>query len=87
MQNTALKLTMNLTEVYREMRAAGIHCSPTSISAGIASGAYPFGRVVSTGETGRRTIEIFRVDFLAWLDSKTPRTNEGQVPLALVSSR
>lgn len=67
------RLTMTLMEVYTEMRAAGIHCSPKSISAGIACGAYPFGRVVSTGETGRRTIETFRVDFDAWLQSKTPK--------------
>lgn len=67
------KLTMTLMEVYEEMRAAGIPCNPTRISAGIASGAYPFGRVVSVGETGRRTLEIFRIDFEAWLESKTPK--------------
>jgi len=78
------KLTMTVTEVYYEMRAAGIHCSPTSVSAGIASGAYPFGRVVSVGETGRRTLEIFRVDFDAWLDSKTPKPKIDTKPLALV---
>lgn len=67
------KLTMTLLEVYKEMRAHGIHCNTKSISAGIACGAYPFGRVVSEGETGRRTLEIFRVDFEAWLESKTPK--------------
>lgn len=65
-------MTMTILDVYYAMREAGIATSPTRISAGIASGAYPFGRVVSTGETGRRTIEIFRVDFEAWLKSKTP---------------
>jgi hypothetical protein len=67
------KLTMTLMEVYHKMREVGIRCSPKSISAGIASGAYPFGRVVSVGETGRRALEIFRVDFDAWLKSKTPK--------------
>ena len=66
------KPTMTLMEVYSEMREAGIRCSPKVISAGIASGAYPFGRVVSEGETGRRTLEIFRVDFERWLQSKMP---------------
>lgn len=66
------RLTMTLHEVYCAMRNAGIPCSPKSISAGIACGAYSFGRVVSEGETGRRTLEIFRVDFDAWLKSKTP---------------
>lgn len=69
------KLTMTVREVYYAMRAAGIRCNTTMISAGIASGAYPFGRVVSTGETGRRTLEIFRVDFEAWLESKMPKDN------------
>ena len=67
------KLTMTLREVYYAMRAAGIRCNPTMIVAGIESGAYPFGRIVNTGETGRRTTEIFRVDFEAWLASKTPK--------------
>ena len=67
------KLTMTLREVQYAMRAAGIHCSSKSISAGIASGAYPFGRVVNVGVTGRRTVEIFRVDFDAWLETKMPK--------------
>lgn len=59
-------------EVYQEMRKAGISCSPKSISAGINCGAYPFGRVANIGETGRRTLEIYRVDFEAWLKTKIP---------------
>ena len=74
------KLTMTLREVQYAMRAAGIPCSTQSISAGIAIGAYPFGRVVNVGETGRRTVEIFRVDFDAWLESKMPKA---QPPLRL----
>ena len=66
---------MTVREVYYAMRAAGIRCNTKMISAGIACGAYPFGRVVSTGETGRRTLEIFRVDFEAWLESKMPKEN------------
>lgn len=68
------KITMTLREVYYAMREAGIPCNTKMISAGIASGAYPFGRVVSEGETGRRTLEIFRVDFTAWLETKIPKT-------------
>lgn len=81
------KLTMTVREVYYAMRKAGIPCNEKMISAGIASGAYPFGRVVSTGETGRRTLEIFRVDFLDWLASKTPKPAVEQSPLALVVAR
>lgn len=74
------KLTMTLREVYYEMRDAGIRCSMQMISAGIASGAYPFGRVVHEGETGRRTLEIFRVDFEAWLKSKMPGESATYTP-------
>ena len=67
------KITMTITEVYYAMREAGIRCSPKMISAGIASGAYPFGRIIGTGPTGRKQTEIFRVDFEAWLASKMPK--------------
>lgn len=67
------RLTMTIMEVYLAMREAGIPSSPQKISVGIASGAYPFGRVVNVGETGRKTIEVFRVDFLAWLKTKIPK--------------
>ena len=67
------KLTMTVREVVKEMREAGIHCSDRIVSDGIALGIYPFGTVVNTGETGRRTLNIFRVDFDAWLQSKMPK--------------
>ena len=67
------RLTMTLLEVYHEMREAGIPCTPKRISAGIETGAYPFGRVVAVGETGRKTLEIFRVDFEAWLETRKPK--------------
>ena len=76
-------ITMTLRDVYLEMREAGIRCSMKVISDGIATGAYPFGRVVNVGETGRRTVEIFRVDFESWLASKTPK-NEVPIPLLRV---
>ena len=66
-------VTMTLRQVNEEMQAAGIRCGMKVISDGIATGAYPFGRVVNVGETGRRTIQIFRVDFEAWLATKLPK--------------
>lgn len=74
------KLTMTVAEVYYAMREAGIRCSPKMISAGIASGAYPFGRIVGVGPTGRKQTEIYRVDFEAWLDSKTPKQGSTYTP-------
>ena len=64
------KLTMTVREVLTEMRKAGIPCTDKSVSDGIAMGAYPFGRISHVGPSGRRTLEIFRVDFYAWLASK-----------------
>lgn len=80
-------ITMTLREVYHEMQGAGIRCSMKVISDGIATGAYPFGRVVNVGETGRRTLEIFRVDFETWLRSKMPtEVNTCPPPLRLKKS-
>jgi len=78
----AKSVTMTLRQVYYEMQAAGIRCSEKVISDGIACGAYPFGRVVNVGETGRRTVQIFRVDFEAWLETKMPK--EYAAPLRMV---
>lgn len=82
------KLTMTIQEVYLAMREAGISSSPTRISAGIASGLYPFGTVTNVGETGRKTVLIYRVDFEAWLDSKRQpvATNTYTPPMRLVQS-
>ena len=66
------KLKMTLMDVYHAMRDAGITSSPKAISDGIVSGAYPFGRVTNVGETKRKTFEIFRVDFYAWLKTRIP---------------
>ena len=67
------KITMTMREIVSEMRAVGIQCTDRIVSDGIASGLYPFGTVVHVGETGRRTIQVFRVDFESWLQSKTPK--------------
>lgn len=73
-------ITMTLHEVYEEMKEAGIRCSMKVISDGIATGAYSFGRVVNTGETGRRTLQIFRVDFENWIRSKMPQDTVTYTP-------
>ena len=79
-------ITMTLHEVYEEMREAGIRTSQKVISDGIATGAYPFGRVVNTGETGRRTLQIFRVDFESWLKTKIPHDATYVPPIQLRQS-
>lgn len=79
----AKSVTMTLRDVYYEMRAAGIRCSMKVISDGIACGAYPFGRITNVGETGRRSVQIFRVDFEAWLETKVPKKTITFTPVQL----
>ena len=59
--------TMTLQECAEAMRAKGFRISPARIRDGLESGAYPFGRIVSVGATGRKNTEIFRVMFEAWI--------------------
>lgn len=68
--------TMTVAQVYYELRALGIRTSPQRIAAGIESGAYPFGELLSKGETGRRSFLIWRVDFEAWVRSKLPKSSQ-----------
>lgn len=86
----ATKLTMTVQEVYLAMREAGIVCTPMRIIDGIQSGLYPFGIVTNVGETGRRTVLIYRVDFEAWLQTKIPQSAARQEqytpPLRMVHS-
>lgn len=64
-----LNPTMTLREVYMDLRKHGIRISLNRLSDGIASGLYPFGTLLNTGETGRRTFQIFHTDYSVWRDS------------------
>lgn len=62
--------TMTLSEVVTAMRKAGFKTGETAVADAIETGRYPFGQVVGRGKTGRRKLEIFRVDFEKWLKEK-----------------
>ena len=64
------KATMSAYECCKEMRELGIPCTVTGIVDGIECGAYGFGRIKKRGPTGRRTVEIFRVEFQRWIREK-----------------
>ena len=66
-------LTMTINDVARLFRSYGIPMELGRLADGIASGAYPFGRVVRVSAGGRRTFEIWRVDVEAFLNSKIPK--------------
>lgn len=64
------KLTLSVQQACAICKAAGFRIGYLQMTDGIVSGAYPFGRVVRTGSTGRNTYEIFRVDLVNWLRQK-----------------
>lgn len=68
--------TMTLNECATEMRNHGIRCSEMDVADAIEHGIYPFGRVKRVGNTGRRTFEIWRVDFERWLKERTGGESE-----------
>lgn len=65
-------LTMTIGDVAALFRSYGIPIELGRLADDIASGAYPFGRVVRVSASGRRTFEIWRVDVEAFLQSKIP---------------
>lgn len=62
--------TIRLAEVVKIMRDNGFRTSEKTVADLIEAGKYPFGELVRTGTTGRRTFVIFAVDFEKWLESK-----------------
>lgn len=58
---------MTLKDCVVEMRTYGIKCKEMDVADAIEDGTYPFGRLKRVGNTGRRTFEIWRVDFERWL--------------------
>lgn len=65
-------LTMTVNEVCEMFRSYGIRMEARRLSDGIASGVYPFGRVVRVSGSGRRTFEIWRIDVENFLKSRIP---------------
>lgn len=69
-----MKMTMTASDVVKELRKLGMHTDIRRVVDGIECGAYPFGRIVRSGPAcKRRSVEIFTVDFWAWVASKTPQ--------------
>lgn len=69
-------ITITVTEAAQILRSYGMHCSTKTISDGIQDGSFPFGRVISVGDTGRRHIRIFRAEFNNWLKTLIPEEVE-----------
>jgi len=65
-------LTMTIEDVCKLFRSYGIPAESMRMADDIASGIYPFGRLVKVSPTGRRTFEIWRVDVEAFLKTRMP---------------
>ena len=66
-------LRMTIPEVARDMRQEGFPISERFLAEGIETGEYPFGRVLRTGPTGRRTFLINRRDYENWKNENMRR--------------
>lgn len=57
---------MTIKEVADDMRSRGMGMHNYTITENIANGTFPFGTVIKTGESGRRTFLILRRDYEDW---------------------
>lgn len=74
MKRAKTGICMTATECVNEMRAYGIPCNMKSLMDGIEKGFYPFGRILFPDSgSSRRNVQIFRVDFEAFIRSKMPK--------------
>lgn len=61
-----MRPNMTINEICEDMRRNGYPITQKTLSDGIAGGAFPFGKVIKTGTTGRRTFVILRRDYENW---------------------
>lgn len=64
-------ITLTVHQAMQICRENGWQVSQSQFTDGMEKGIYPFGRLVSTGSTGRRTFEIFRGDLLRFIYEKS----------------
>jgi hypothetical protein len=65
---------MTMIEVMNDMRDCGFHISQKTLSDGMVAGVFPFGTLLSTGKTGRRTFMILRRDYEIWKNENMRRS-------------
>ena len=59
---------MTLKDVADDMRSRGCGLARRTIADRIEDGTFPFGKITSTGNSGRITFIIFRKDYESWAD-------------------
>ncbi len=71
---------MTILEVCEDLRRRGSGMTQRTVSNGIVSGALPFGKLIATGGTGRRTFLILRRDYEAWIAGGMQTTDPEPAP-------
>lgn len=61
-------LRMTLHDVCVDMRKRGFKIKEMTLSESLAAGVFPFGTLINTGVSGRRTYMILRYQYEAWAD-------------------
>ena len=79
------KPKMTLNEVCSDMRHWGFGTSQKTLADGIASGIFPFGRVLSVSESGVRHILILRKDYEKWKEEMISGKTSSSVETAPIS--
>lgn len=62
------KIRMTAHEVMQDLRERGFSISQKSFNTFVENGTFPFVKILSVGDTGRRTYMILRRDYESWLN-------------------
>ena len=62
------KAKMSLLDVCCDLRSRGMSITQKTLSDGIVSGVFSFGKLLAENPSGRRTFLILRNDYLSWAD-------------------
>lgn len=62
------KPSMTSYDVMSDMRKRGFSISQTNFIRAVEQGIFPFVKILGAGETGRRSLLIFRKEYEAWAD-------------------
>ena len=61
-------LKMTLLDVCKDMRSRGFKIKESTLSDCLATGVFPFGTLINTGKSGRRTYMILRHNYESWAE-------------------
>ena len=72
---------MTINEVVADMRSIGMKVGHGTVSDGIVSGLFPFGKLLAESPSGRRTFIILRKEYEKWKESVSLEAVEAPVSI------